>query len=166
MTNAHQKTLQKLEEQQRAIADQMAELKAKMEAESKDGSYRWMPEERAAYYLATPTTYSSRACVTHVAGIPQWMAAHGLLFRTEEQAETYEKIVKRAIELKGDWKEDWDDTEQDKCCIEWNFHNDRPSYECANMYKAQGPFYMPLDACRQLMREFGQDLKLFCGIVE
>jgi len=155
------KMIDKLKEE---IENKKAELQA-LEAELNNEleaskNARWPKKGDLCYGV---TEYGNGLSLDHASDLPPLDP----VFKTEERAELYLKIVRRVQELIGDWKADWGDGDQAKWYIGF-FHGileDGSSNYIAMIeasgLKAQGVTYMTEEAAQALIKEFGDDLKIW-----
>lgn len=96
--------------------------------------------------------------------IDRYRIATGNAFRTKEDAELYLEIQNRAIELRGDWRPDWGDRLQERYCLYQCHGGEVIATRYSDSVRYQGAFYMPLEAARKLIEEYGDKLKIWvCG---
>lgn len=93
------------------------------------------------------------------------------VFRTCEAAETYKLVQDRLVELRGEWKPDWNDPQQPKYHLFYNHvkkvFNVKKVFKPSTYHyiQVQGAEYMPEHAAKTLLEEFTtEEIKIWAGI--
>lgn len=143
-----------------AVQDELTKLKEQVEQEKVDN---W-PEMGGTYYFINDHGRTD-TCKWYNDIVDQYRKATGNFYRTRKDAETAQKIQKRAIELRGSWVADWGDRSQSKYYFSWCYYSKRAETSSACLSRDQGVFYMPDEAVETLQKEFtNEELRLWvCG---
>lgn len=86
------------------------------------------------------------------------------MHRTEKSANKHMEIIKRMVELRGDWRPDIRNEGQRKYYIERNASGGAFCCDRVRFYIRQGAFYLPTkEAAQAVIDEFGDDLMVLFG---
>lgn len=92
----------------------------------------------------------------------------GLAFKTEEEAEKYDrerillfKLHKWAEEHNGGWTPNWNDLEEEKYTIRYDYEDNRLETFYSYSYKefSKLPCFISDDTAQQFIEEFGEEIK-------
>lgn len=161
-------TNKELQQQIEQLEQQIKDLKIKLEKKAKKKPYKVkVPEDLEKYYRAD--SYGNIDLVEEVAFAWDYAKLYlrGLSFKTEEQAEQYDKervllfkLHKWAEEHNGGWTPDWEQSD-DKFYI-YYFHNKESfcvgsDWNCNTFKKL--PYFKSEEIAKQFIEEFGEEIK-------
>lgn len=96
------------------------------------------------------------------------MYIRGLTFKTEEEAKQYDKerillfkLHKWAEEHNGGWKPDWEDVDEEKYTVRYDYSDNQLETFYSYSYKefSKLPYFISDDTAQQFIEEFGEEIK-------
>ena len=92
----------------------------------------------------------------------------GLAFKTEKEAEQFDKerillfkMHKWAEEYNGDWTPDWEDADEEKYTVRYDYSDNQLETFYSYSYKefSKLPYFISDDTAQQFIEEFGDEIK-------
>lgn len=154
--------IKRLEEQ---MKDQINNLRIKwLESKADKKPYEVeFPEGFEKYYILDEV---GRLSVYTEKGKAQ-MYIRGLTFKTEEEAEQFDKerillfkLHKWAEEHNGGWTPNWDDTDEEKYTVRYDYSDNNLETFYSYSYKefSKLPYFISNDTAEQFIEEFGDEI--------
>ena len=168
MTNEElEQKVKRLEEQLTEVRIELLERKAdkktyEVEVPGDIGNYYYVSE------LGDIDLVENVFCDFDYKGVYQ----RGLAFKTEEEAEQFDKerillfkMHKWAEEHNGGWTPNWNDTDEEKYTVRYDYSDNQLETFYSYSYKefSKLPYFISDDTAQQFIEEFGDEIKeVFC----
>lgn len=161
-------TNEELKQEVKRLEQQIKDLKIKLKEKAKKKPYKVkVPEYLENYYIAD--SYGNIDLVKKVSYAWNYAKLYlrGLVFKTKEQAEQYDKerillfkLHKWAEEHNGDWTPDWEDCER-KFYITYRMEYGVFNKNWCVNYKqfSKLPYFKSEEIAKQFIEEFGEEIK-------
>ena len=159
-------TNEELEQRVKRLEEQLTEVRIELlerKAEKKPYEVEF-PEGLEKYYILDEV---GRLSVYTEKGKAE-MYIRGLTFKTEEEAKQYDKerillfkMHKWAEEHNGDWKPDWEDVDEEKYTVRYDYSDNQLETFYSYSYKefSKLPYFISDDTAQQFIEEFGEQIK-------
>lgn len=161
-------TNKELQQQIEQLEQQIKDLKVKLESKVEKEPYKVeVPEDIEDYYVLDGygKVYSLKGFSMNYI---RCQYERGLAFKTREQAEQFKKeqillfkLYKWAEEHNGGWTPNWDDTDEEKYTVRYDYSDNQLETFYSYSYKefSKLPYFISNDTAEQFIEEFGDEIK-------
>ena len=162
-------TNEELEQEVKRLEEQIIKLRLKI-LESKGELIPYkpyeveVPKDIGEYYILTHTGHVEKnASKTTIKNLYR----RGLAFKTVEEAEQYDKerillfkLHKWAEEHNGGWTPNWDDTDEEKYTVRYDYSDNQLETFYSYSYKefSKLPYFISNDTAEQFIEEFREEI--------
>lgn len=161
-------TNEELQQEVKRLEEQIKDLKIKLEEKADKKTYEVKaPEDIGNYYYVDEGGDIKRAFIFNEIWVKK-VYQRGLIFKTEEEAEQFDKerellfkMHKWAEEHNGDWTPDWNDLDEEKNSVIYD--NGHKKLKTIKNYRSQEiiklPYFKREEIAEQFIDEFGEEIK-------
>lgn len=162
-------TKEELEQEVKRLEEQITKLRIKiLESKTDKKPYEVeVPEDIGDYYYADEIgeLYIVRDIISSQAYKEVYQ--RGIPFKTEEEVEQYDKerillfkLHKWAEEHNGGWTPNWDDTDEEKYTVRYDYSDNNLETFYSYSYKefSKLPYFISNDTAEQFIEEFGDEI--------
>ena len=162
-------TNEELEREIKRLEEQITKLRFKiLESKAEKKPYEVeVPEDIEDYYFLDETGNIVYKAL-YSSNYQKKTFIHGLAFKTKEEAEKHDKerillfkLHKWAEERNGDWKPNWNDADEEKYTVRYDYEDNRFVIFYSHSYKefSKLPCFISRDLAEQFIEEFGEEIK-------